>query len=331
MVKGRKPGYGRASRAKGNVTSSTPMASASTASTITTVSTPLSSVAPSTNASDVEHEISEAVKKLAIGSTALETTTTAIPRTKARRTKIEPFRFLDLPSELRIKVYEHHFANAAGEVLDLDPDNYKTYHQRLAILRTCRTIYREAMYYFYSTHPVRVFPCHWGRHFKTKKPLLARLKPGQRACITTLDFRLGPGWSDPPPGWVVKPILGLDQCTNVTKLTIYAEIDPSDPTFKDFRRNNGYYTLFTVNLLNGILDQMPWIKRIEFDAWTVVKKSGALMQGLIGVAEARGLRITWGPDKGWTDGDEVEPPAAVVNWAPLSSVVSTSSNIVAVA
>lgn len=290
-----------------------------------TAVTPLSSALPSTYASEAEYDVSEALGKLAITSPSSDTSSPSAP--KPKRIKQPPFRFLALPSELRIKVYEHHFVNT-GHVLDLDPDNYKRIHQKLAILRTCRTMYVEASYCFYTSHPVRVFPTHPGRFFKTKKPLLARLKPGQRACINSLELRLGPGWSKPPRGWEVNPALGLSQCVSVTKLTVFIECDPGNEIFKGFRQPNGFYEAFSKTLLAGVLDEMPWVAQIEFEAWPSVKKSGALMRGLIELITSRNLKITWGAERGWTDADEVEPPPVVNNYSPLDSLINANNILV---
>ncbi|KAI3324657.1 hypothetical protein HD806DRAFT_493183 [Xylariaceae sp. AK1471] len=326
-MRGRKAGVGRASRAAGAVSRPTPVPSAVSAVS-STMPTPLSSAYPSTYASEAEYDVNEEIEKLDIGALTLESATPSEP--KRKRSKQQPFRFLDLPSELRLKVYEHHFVNT-GHVLDLDPDNYKRIHQKLAILRTCRTIYVEASYSFYSTHPIRIFPTTPGRFFKTKKPLLARLKPGQRACLNSLELRLGPGWSKPPRGWEVNPALGLNQCINVTKVTVFVECDPGNDIFKGFRQPGGFYEAFSKKLLTGVLEEMPWVQRVEFDAWSSVKKSGALMTGLIDLTTSRGLKITWGAERGWTDAEEVEPPPVINNYAPLDSLINTTNNILVLA
>ncbi|KAJ8128993.1 hypothetical protein O1611_g4639 [Lasiodiplodia mahajangana] len=327
-MRGRKIGVGRASRTASAVSRPTPIAPVVSSTVSSALPTPLSSAYPSTYASDAEGDIDEQIGNLPLDALSLESATPDNP--KPKRTKQRPFRFLDLPSELRLKVYEHHFANT-GHVLDLDPDNYKRIHQKLAILRTCRTIYVEASYLFFSTHPVRVFPTTPGKHFKTKRPLLARMKPGQRACITSLELRLGPGWSKPPRGWEVNPALGLSQCVNVTKLTVFVECDPGNDIFKGFRQPGGFYEAFSKTLLTGVLEEMPWVQRIEFDAWPSVKKSGALMTGLIDLITSRNLRITWGPERGWSDAEEVEPPPVIHNYAPLDSLLNATNNILVLA
>ncbi|KAI2620477.1 hypothetical protein GGR54DRAFT_100089 [Hypoxylon sp. NC1633] len=302
----RKSGAAKASRAVGGALGPTPISS--------TLTTPLSSALPSTYASEAEFDVNDEVVKIPIGGLTLDASTSDLP--KPKRAKQRPFRFLDLPSELRLKVYDYHFANTGG-VLDLDPDNYKRIHQKLAFLRSCRTIYREASYLFYSTHPVRVFPTHPGRFFKTKKPLLARMKPCQRASMTSLELRLGPGWSKPPRGWVVNPALGLSDCINVTRLTVFVECDPGNDIFKGFRQPDNFYERFSQSLLTDVLDEMPWVERIEFDAWPSVKKSGALMRGLMEVTTSRGLAIVWGKERGWTDAEEVERQVSLNLNTPL--------------
>ncbi|KAI1138106.1 hypothetical protein F5Y05DRAFT_51509 [Hypoxylon sp. FL0543] len=302
----RKAVTAKGSRTIGASSGPTPISSAFT--------TPLSSAYPSTYASEAEYDINDEVAKLAIGALTLDGSASNLR--KPKRVKQLPFRFLDLPSELRLKVYDYHFAGT-GDVLDLDRDNYKRIHQKLAVFRVCRIIYREASYFFYSTHPVRIFPTIPGRFFKTKKPLLARMKPNQRSSLTSLELRLGPGWSSPPRGWVVNPALGLSDCVNVNKITVYVECDPGNDFFRGFRQPDNFYERFSKSLLTGVLDEMPWVDRIEFEAWPNVKKSGALMRGLIEVVTTRGIKIIWGKERGWTDAEEVEPEPALDLNAPL--------------
>lgn len=288
----------KASRANGASALPTPVHSA--------VTTPLSSAYPSTYASEAEWDPEDDVDRIPIHALTLqdfgaETTTPPSGKAKARK----PFRFMDLPAELRVKVYDFHFA-MAGEVIDLDPDNYKRIHKKLAILRVNRAVYCEASHRFYSTHTFRVFPTHPGRFFKTKKPLLARLTPCQRACITSLELRLGPGWNKPPRGWAVNPALGLADCVNLQFLTVFVECDPSDGVFNGFRRADGFYEGFSRTLLGNVLAEIPHLTRVYFDAWTSVKKTGAMMKALFEVTATQGKKICWGPERGWTDTNEME-------------------------
>lgn len=233
--------------------------------------------------------------------------------------KPKPFRFMDLPSELRVKIYGHHFANI-GPVVDLEPGNYFSIHKKLSILRVCRQIYHEASHAFYSTKTFRIFPTD-GRHSRTKKGLLARIKPRSRAHMTSLELRLGPGFSQPYRSWVVNPLLGLDDCVNVRRLCVYIEIDPSDTTFNGWRVNNGFYESFCQKLLDDILKGLPNADKIEFDARKCVRKGCDMMQRLLEVARTNQRQIRWGPRRGWTDEDEdddLEQHASLASAGPLS-------------
>jgi hypothetical protein len=272
-----------------------------------------------------------------IASLTLDTPLIAL-RKKPARVPATPFHFLSLPSELRVRIYEYYFDD--DEVLDLSPDNYKRYHKRLGLMRVCRLLHEEATYYYYSTRTFRIFPTYPGKYFKSKRPLLARLKPLQRECLTSLELRLGPGWNAPPKGWAVNDVLGLKDCINVHKLKVLVECDPSDNIFKGFRRSEGFYEGFSRKLLGDVLDELPAVKAVEFDAWTSVKKSGAMMTGLRKVvAEHDGMLVQWGPDRGWTDEDEEEEATATVVGPdanrPLESVpiqgFGSSHNIMVVA
>ncbi|KAK3309324.1 uncharacterized protein B0T15DRAFT_480 [Chaetomium strumarium] len=269
--------------------------------------TPLSSAYPSTYPSEAELDQEDDLSEVPIHTLTLSDQTDALGENAVRQEQEarKTFPFLALPSELRIEIYAHHFAEC-NRVIDLSFDNYKRIHKKLALFRTCRAIYHEAMYFFYSTRTFRIFPTLSGRPSTTKKPLLARLNARQRRLITSLELRLGPHWGKPPRSWVVNKALGLEDCVNVRKLTVFVEVDPSDNIFNGFRQADNFYELFTRNLLDNVLVQMPFLHSVHFDAWSSVKKSGPMMSGLLAVAEARGRRICWGPERGWTDHDDDE-------------------------
>jgi hypothetical protein len=246
------------------------------------------------------------VDSISIASLTLDTP--LIPFNPKKRAKSNPFLFLTLPSELRVRIYQYYFADA-DDILDLSPDNYKRMHKRLGIIRVCRQLHDEVTHYFYSTRAVRIFPTHPGKYFKSRKPFLARLKPNQRSCLPALELRLGPGWNAPPRGWAVNDALGLADCVSVRRLRVFVECDPSDSIFKGFRRSDGFYEDFSRNLLRDVLDALPSVRTVEFDAWSSVKRSGNMMQGLMQVASEYKHTFAWGPERGWTDSPEDDDKA----------------------
>ena len=258
------------------------------------------SAPPSTPVSEAGNGCDNEIAEIPIQALTLSDVAEARPKIAPKK-KHKPFRFMALPSELRIEIYACHF-RGTGWVIDLDSDNYKRIHQKLAILRTCRAIYQEASHVFYSTRTFRIFPTQPGRFFKTKKPLLARLKTRQRLSLTSLELRFGPGWNSPPRGWVVNPALGLAECVNVRELTVFVQCDPSDNIYTGWRKADGFYEAFSRDLLDQVLAEMPFVGRVYFDAWPGVKESGAMMTGLLEVAKARGRTICWGPE--WRDREE---------------------------
>lgn len=288
---------------------------------------PASSAFPSAYNTEDEGDHDDICKLVRIDNLAVEAAKALVvqPRCEARGVaRSKPFSFLTLPAELRLKVYSHHFAGMKG-VIDLDPGNYSRIHKKLAILRTCRQIYTEASHFFYSSNTFRVFPTQSGRFFKTRRPLLARLRPAQRNAITSLELRLGPGWSAPPRGWQVNDALGLRDCLNVRKLRVFVECDPSDDFFAGFRQSEGFYEGFCQDLLDRALSEMPWIKSVEFDAYPAVKLSGAMMRALLETVAFQKRRLCWGPERGWTredmaDAESGNTPSKIGHMGDIKSV-----------
>ncbi|KAF2265536.1 hypothetical protein CC78DRAFT_532417 [Lojkania enalia] len=145
----------------------------------------------------------------------------------------KPFRFFDLPSELRLRVYE--LVLLVPKTVDLDPTNHRAISPRLRLFLVSRRMHDETFRVFYGRNTFRVFPVH-GRFFHTKAPLLTRLSPRYRNMMTKLELRLGPGWNKPPKGWVADGRLGLIHAEKVRSLKVFVECDPaSHEVFEGFR------------------------------------------------------------------------------------------------
>lgn len=249
-------------------------------------------------AADVD--LDDAVNSLDIAALTLDVPVANAPVVK--KAKPKPFPFMQLPVEIRLKIYAHHFGQI-GPVVDIEHGNYARIHRRLVIFRVCRQIYEEASYAFYSSKVFRIFPID-GRQSKVKKGLLAKVKPQSRALMTTLELRVGPGWGKPYLSWVVNDLLGLSDCVNVRRLHVYIEIDPSDKIFTGYRKFSGFYEKFCQDLLDKILKGIPTVEKVQFDAHPSVKKKGDMARGLLETATANQRTICWGPCRGWTDAEE---------------------------
>lgn len=206
------------------------------------------------------------------------------------------FRFLDLPGELRNTIYRMHLL-ASDQPVDLMPTNYRSIGPRLRLLRTCRVIHEEAYRVFYGHQAFRLFSTHF-RFFHTRRPLLMRLSPRYRAALTSIELRLGPGWTDPPRSWAIVPRLGLKDTTSLRCVTVFVECDPdssANQVFKGFRRGGFFYTRFCGDLLRKIIAQVPSIEEIRFDRYPSVTRDGPMMMRLTKEALNAEKSVTWCP------------------------------------
>ncbi|KAF2748481.1 hypothetical protein M011DRAFT_466885 [Sporormia fimetaria CBS 119925] len=211
--------------------------------------------------------------------------------------EIQPFRFFDLPLELRLSIYE--LILLFPRTIDLDPSNYRAIRRFFGLFVVSHAMHDEATRVFYGLNTFRIFPIH-GRFINTRRPLLSRLPTRYRSLITRLELRLGPGWNKPPAGWVMDNRLRIGDCVYLRILKIFVECDPaSDAIFNGFTLGPEVYTMYSVELVRALLGLTPSVEEMEFDAYPGITKSSPLLQALVREAKAHQKRITWGPERGW--------------------------------
>ena len=204
--------------------------------------------------------------------------------------EIQAFRFFDLPFELRTKILR--LSLVTDHVYCLDPQNFRAGSHRLKIFLTSRRMHEEASRVFYGGHTFRMFPTH-GRFFGSKTvPLIARLPTQYRHSLISLELRLGIGWTAPPRSWTVTDGLGLEQMRRVRVLKILVECDPSLDVFRGFRISRVFYSEYSRRLLEGILQRLPAVSRVEIDSWPSVPTRGHLITTLMNVITGAGLTAT---------------------------------------
>lgn len=207
------------------------------------------------------------------------------------------FRFFDLPTELRLKILS--MALLTNQIIDLEPLNHRHIAPRFEVFYTSRRMHEEAYPIFYGGHTFRIFPIH-GRFFGNKVvPLVARLSSRYRTALLSLELRLGHGWSNPPKSWRVNDQLGLEGMTAVRSIKVFVQCDPSHDVFKGFRVGKDFFTDFSGDILGDVIDRLPVLDEIQFDAWSSVSKDAPLMRRLLIEAKSNSKKIAWGPERGW--------------------------------
>ncbi|KAF7715032.1 Uncharacterized protein PECH_006018 [Penicillium ucsense] len=239
----------------------------------------------------------------------------ARPKPSRAPRSLKPFRLLDLPSEIRERIY--HFAlftpsrksaRKRNGTVGASAKKHKAFSptaQRINLFLSCRRIHDEASYYFFSTQVFRLFPV---QDF-AQMPTVRQLPRSHRGSVTTIELILGNSWTAPPKSYTVNQGLGLHDMVLTRTLKVWIECDPSQPIFEGFRISKDFYTNFAGNLLRQILERLPNLVQVEFDAYPSVHKNGGLMTRLLEETRQFGKKALWGPERGWVDDeDDFDPP-----------------------
>lgn len=199
----------------------------------------------------------------------------------------EPFRFLDLPSELRNRIYR--------SVL-FSPNDYDG--SRIGCLLANKQLHVEASHILYS---YTRFPLFQLQQFDNTVPTLDRLRSTYYSSVTNLLLSLGQSWTKVPKAWKVTGDLTqiLKDLVALKTLRVFVEFDPSLPAFKTHRKSDTYYTDFCGDLLGDVLEAIPQCQYVEFDGNKSVNVNGPLVSRLRQEAVEAGKEVKWGLMADW--------------------------------
>ena len=201
-----------------------------------------------------------------------------------------PFRFLDLPPEIRREILDYLLIRSGS--IDIDVKAHGTLSRFLLV---SKQFCEEAASSFYGGNTFRILPTHPRAAGRYARPLLRDFSRWHRSMIVSLELRLGPFWSDPPKCWKITKRMGLEQVNSLRLLKVFIEIDPSHPVFNGFRGTKKPYHVFCSDLLDQILGRLPKVEEVRFDAYASASRGMLLMDTLVELARSHGKRISWGP------------------------------------
>lgn len=203
----------------------------------------------------------------------------------------EPFRFVDLPSELRNRVYDY--------VLFSKPE-YRSARRRgsrVACLLVNKKMHEEAAYILYTTHKFKVFPV----QLFDAPPTVVELPLRYLPYVANIEMVVGPSWTDPPKSWRITR--GTARClkrlTSVQTLRVFVEFDPSHPAFARYRKSYSFYTDYCGDLLGDVLEVMPQVRQVELDGNPGVDVHGPLVSRLKEEILEQDKEVKWGKQANW--------------------------------
>ena len=202
----------------------------------------------------------------------------------------QPFRFLDLPYELRRKILLS--VMRYNDVVDLNVNAVR----RLGLMLVSRQWYNECCETFYGGNMFRLLPLDGKLDKKRTKPMIQHFTPRNRGFVTRLELRLGPHWSSPPRCWQITDALGLEDLASVRRLDVFVQTDPEHPSFVGFRKSKDFYTNFCGVMLEEICRRMPNLETISLDAWPSVGRDSPLVRRLEAEVTLAGKKVLWGPN-----------------------------------
>ncbi|KAK5103914.1 hypothetical protein LTS08_003337 [Lithohypha guttulata] len=202
----------------------------------------------------------------------------------------QPFRFLDLPSELRNRIYH-------TLLFSLPDHDGSSSGSRISPLLVSKQLHLEASHILYSHTRFPLFPL----QLFESPPTILDLPSHYHPSVTNLLLTLGPSWTNPPKSWRVTPRLSrvLKKLTSLRTLRVFVEFDPSHPAFKMHRISENYYTDFCGELLGDILETMPQCGYVELDGNSGVDVNGPLVRKLREEVKEAERELRWGGKAGW--------------------------------